>query len=138
MGICNPTNKRKTIKNISSIKTKKLKMNNIASTTKIKIPKNDNRYTIKKIKDLDGYYIENNNNNKYVIIYHPDDYDLPLQGWIHYCMLCDTRTSRIHKHTIINNKEIYFQMCNTCWRTKFLYKKSLDCDLIISKINLSQ
>jgi hypothetical protein len=124
MGICNPKNEQKTIENPSSIKLKKLK-----------IPQWNDSYTIEKIKDLDEYYIEKND-NKYIIFYHSKDYTLPLDGWIHECIICSMPVSRIHKHSIISNKEIYFQLCNTCWKKKTT-KNLMDFDTIIYKINIS-
>ena len=93
-------NKKNPIKNSSSIKLKKLK-----------IQKWNDSYTIEKIKDLDKYYIEKND-TKYIIFYHPNDCNLPLDGWIHQCIICNMRVSHIHKYSIIINKEVYFQLFN--------------------------
>lgn len=84
------------------------------------------------IKDTDNIYIEKTN-NKSIIFYYPFNSKLPIKGWIHHCILCSHRTGRIQLYSKLNNKNIYFQICNNCWKNKLNKKNKFYLEYLISK-----
>ena len=89
--------------------------------------------TIRRINDTEDLYVEKTN-KKRIIFYYPSDTKLPLEGWIHHCMFCKIRTSRNQFYSKINNKKIYFQICDKCWKNKINKKNRINLEYIISKL----
>jgi len=71
--------------------------------------------TTRRINDTNNLYVEKTN-KKCIIFYYPSYSKLPLKGWIHYCMFCKIRTGKIQLYSKINKINIYFQICNKCWK----------------------
>ena len=79
-----------------------------------------------------GLYYEKEK-NKIIIYKHLYDKSIPFKGWIHYCFLCNSLTSRNQKY--LDSKKYYVIICKDC-KNKFHNKSyAVIKNFIINKIS---
>ena len=66
--------------------------------------------------------------NDNILIFNHISNKFPLKGWIHYCYLCELKTSRKQKYSNYNNINVI--VCKDC-KNSFKNKKYNDIDLKI-------
>jgi len=97
---------------------------------------NSPRYVFRKYKCSHkqfyvNYYIDEKDSSKiYKIIifnhYGEDNAKLPLKGWIHHCLHCNTITGRYAKYITRNHIDICIQLCNKCkHNVTYSYNKNI-------------